>query len=423
MSVDTPATTQSTQRILVGEMAGKVIGDGLIVLPGQGNSLAAVTGDGVVLLDASGRVHAPKMIEALRQHTDAPVHAIIYSHGHGGYNSSVELWEAHAQALGEPAPRRIAHRNVLRRYDRYRETQELQARLNSMQFPSRLTVAQMAASMPMYDPSEVFDDAMVVTTNGRRIELFHAPSEVDDALAVWLPDDGLLAGGAATPGATIPNIGTPLRTQRLTIRWAETLDRLAALGAERLLTEFGPLIEGVSEVRQWLTGPAEALRWLRAEIVRRMNAGMGEREILADMVYPPALFDHPWMQPTYGAPDYIVRDIFREENGWWDRNPTNLHPAAPEDAALAVLSAVDPDRVLARARELADAGQPQLAMHVIDLIATGPDDAPHTGEARHLKAGLCRALAEMTQPYVSRALYRSSARLLDEGQASWTHLP
>ena len=32
--------------ILTGSLAGKTIGDGLIVLPGQGNSLAACTDDG-----------------------------------------------------------------------------------------------------------------------------------------------------------------------------------------------------------------------------------------------------------------------------------------------------------------------------------------------------------------------------------------
>ena len=49
----------------------------------------------------------------------------------------------------------------------------------------------------------------------------------------------------------------------------------------------------------------------------------------ADITYPPELFDHPWMRPVYGDPDYIVRDLYREENGWWDRNPTTLHPASP----------------------------------------------------------------------------------------------
>ncbi|MGH6996781.1 MAG: alkyl sulfatase dimerization domain-containing protein [Phenylobacterium sp.] len=408
--------------VLAGQMAGETIGEGLFVLPGQGNSLAVSTGDGIIVLDASGHAHAPGMIADLRERTEAPVHAIVYSHGHNGYNASVDLWDAHNRERGEPAARRIAHRLLPARYARYRETFELQARMAAMQFPTKRTLDEVGAGFGLHDPTETFDDVITVTTNGRRVELIHAPSEVDDAIALWLPDDGLLAAGAATPGTTIPNIGTPLRTQRYTMRWAVTLERLAALEAERLLTEFGPLIEGRAAVRDWLIRTADALRWLREEVVRRLNAGMNEREILADMTYPDAIFDQPWMQPTYGAPEYIVRDLYREENGWWDRNPTSLHPASEADTAQAVWSAIEPDQVLARARERAAAGEAQLALHVVDLIAAGPASDPRVAEARALKAELCRSLAQTTTAFVSRSLYRTSANLLDQGASSWTAL-
>lgn len=207
------------------------------------------------------------------------------------------------------------------------------------------------------------------------------------------------------------------------MRWAETLERLEKLGAELLITEFGPVIEGSGAIRERLSMTAEALRWLRTEVVRRMNLGMDEREILADMDYPPALFDRPWMRPTYGAPDYIVRDIYREENGWWDRNPTTVHPAPPGAAATAVLSAIaDRQHVLGRARALAESGETQLALHVVDLLALAPGDAPEIEEARTLKAELCRKRAEEVEPYVSKACYSSSAQLLEAGHTSWTGL-
>ena len=410
--------------ILVGELAGQVIGPGLVVLPGQGNSLSIETDAGVVIIDASGPRHAVGMIETLREHTDAPVHAIVYSHGHHGYNSSVPIWQAHNAERGDPPARLVAHENVLTRYARYRETDGLQLRMAAVQFPSRQPVPLEALEpgFALHDPSETFADQMTLVDGSRRVELIWAPSETDDALAVWLPDDGLLLGGAATPGFTIPNIGTPLRTQRFTIRWADTLDRLRALGAGRLLTEFGPLIEGDAVDEQFVR-TAEALRWIRDEVVERMNAGMGEAEILADITYPEELFDQPWMQPTYGAPDYIVRDAYREENGWWDRNPTTLHPAPPADAAAAVLSAItDPQAILDRARALADAGQTQLALHVVDLLALGAGDEPAVVAARTLKAELCNTRAGEIDPYVSKSCYRSSARLLETGPASWQRL-
>lgn len=410
--------------ILSGELAGQQLGQGLVVLPGQGNTLAAETDAGVVVLDASGYRHADGMIATLREHTDSPVHAIVYSHGHHGYNAAVDVWQRHNDERGDPAPRLVAHENVPRRYARYRETEQLQLRMASMQFPAKEPVPLdlLAIGLRLHDPTETFADHMELVGGARRIELLWTPSEVDDAIAMWLPDDGLLCGGAATPGLTIPNIGTPLRTQRLTIRWAETLEQMAELGATRLMTEFGPMIEG-DDIRVQLLATADALRWLRDEVVRRMNAGMGEEEVVDDMTYPDDLFDRPWMRPTYGAADYIVRDIYREENGWWDRNPTNLHPAPPSDAAAAVLSAIGDRRaVLDRTRALAKAGDTQLALHVVDLLALADGDDPDVVEARALKAELCRARAKEIDPFVSKSCYRSTARLLDDGHTSWTHI-
>ncbi len=281
--------------------------------------------------------------------------------------------------------------------------------------------------------TKTFSNEMRLVDGDRPVDLLWAPSEVNDALAIWLPEQGILHGGAATPVDTIPNIGTPLRTQRFTVGWADTLHRLATLGADVLITEFGPVIKAADAVHERLSMTAEALLWLRAEVVRRMNLGMDEREILADMDYPPALFDHAWMLPTYGAPDYIVRDIYREENGWWDRNPTalhptalhptTLHPAPPNAAAAVILSAItDRQHVLDLVRTLAEDGQTQLALHVVDLLALAPGNDSEVEQARALKVELCRTRAREVDPYVSKACYASSARLLDAGHKSWTYL-
>ena len=409
--------------ILVGNLAGKTIGDGLIVLPGQGNSLAACTDDGVVVLDVSSPRHAKKMLGTLRDFTEDPVHAIVYSHGHHGYNSAVPIWLEHNNERGDAPPRLVGHENIVERYARYRETNELQARLASLQFPTGIPVGTVMETFTVHDPTETFTDNMELVGGSRRVELIWAPSEVHDAIAMWFPDDGLLCGGAATPGISIPNIGTPLRTQRFTIRWAETLERLDALGAETLLTEFGPLVEGTGAVHEQLSLTAEALRWLREEVITRMNRGMGEIEILHDISFPEELFGKPWMLPIYGDPEYIVRDLFREESGWWDRNPTSLHPSLPSDAASAVLSAItDPIAVIKKAEELRDGGEIQLALHVIDLIALAEGEDPVVIQARALKTELLRLRGKEVTAFVSKSLYESSARLLENGETSWTNL-
>ncbi len=410
----------STSRAVLSASEGFVeIAPGVHLLPAQGNAMAVIGDDGVALLDSGpGGGRTAKMITHLRSATDLPVRYICYSHGHLGYNDGAGDWIEHNRERGEEPPTLVAHRNLRRRYDRYRETLGLQRTLATMQFPG------LPISFALVDPDLTFEHRLSLPLAGRRIELIWVPSETDDCIAMWLPDDGLLYAGAAFPGTTIPNVGTPLRSQRFTIRWAESCELMASLGAETLVQEFGPVVRGTDAVNDRLLHTARILRWLRDEVVRRMNAGMSEGEILADITPPAEVETHDYLKARYGAVEYVIRDLYREENGWWDRNPTTLHPASPASAGDAVYQALDdPAAVVRRAAALHEAGDTQLAMHVVDLVANAGIVDDVVLEARALKAELCRRRADEVRPYVSKALYRSSAELLDRGAISWQSEP
>ena len=402
---------------LVSGFGAEAVGDGVYIVRGQGNSFAAETDHGLVVVDAGpGGAVTQGMIESLRDLSDAPLHALCYSHGHGGYNAGVDQWIDHARERGDPAPRLVAHRNLPRRYARYRATQSLQNRINEVQF-RRKPGSMDANPRLLHDPTELFDERLVIGER-RRVELLWGPSETDDAIAVWCPQQRLLYGGP-TLIDSIPNVGTPLRTLRDPVRWAATLERLAALGPERAVREFGPMIDGADEVQRVLLHTAGALRWLHAEVVRLLNQGLGEREILATIRYPEEWFGVPWMKPSYGDPSFIVRDIYRSENGWWDRNPTSLHPAPPAEVAAALAEAIaDKAAVIAQARKLEAAGRLQLALHVIDLLALAAGGAPEIAAARQLKADWLRRRADQVPSYVSKSLYLASADAVECGDPS-----
>ena len=384
------------------------VAKGIHTLGSQGNSLVIETQAGVVLVDSGpGGEKTDQMIASLRTITQAPVLAIVYSHGHLGYNFGVDQWLRHAAERGEAKPRLLAHARLPARYERYIETAGLQSWLNTRQFRT----AYPADVRPHWYrmPDETYEARMVIDGGDREVELLAAPSETDDVTAVWVPSERVLYGSAAVI-KSMPNVGTPLRTLRDPIRWAQTLEMMAALSPKVLVPEFGAPVTDPAAIDACLTEPAQLLRWMRAEVVARMNQGMGVDEIVHDMRYPEGWLSSRYLKQTYGALDYIVRDIWRAENGWWDRNPTHLHPANPTDVGAALLSAIaDPTAVLKRARELANQGDPQLAMHVVDLLAGGPPDDPAVAEARELKAVLCEALSKTVSSYVSRQLFLSSA--------------
>ncbi len=379
------------------------------LLPGQGNGLTISTDSGLIQVDTGFNADIGREIIAdIRTVSDKPVKTIVYSHGHVFYNFGIEAWLDHAAERGDPRPHIVAHENLPPRYARYRETLDFQTILNGWQsgFGKAAWEGQL---QPFVDPNSVYRDSLAIGGDSRSVELFWAPAETDDATAVWLPEQRLLYGGAATI-TSIPNVGTPLRTQRDPVRWARTLDRYVELEPEILVREFGPEVHGRDAIAEVLRSTADALRWLRAETVRRINRGDDIEEILADIEYPSEWDDMAWMAPTYGHPDYIVRDIYRSETGWWDRNVTHLHPAPPDEVAAAVRAAIaDTGHVLATARELHGRGDAQLALHVLDLLALGTGDDPDVLEARALKGTIAVELAESTPSFISANLYRTMA--------------
>ncbi|WP_020663064.1 alkyl sulfatase dimerization domain-containing protein [Amycolatopsis benzoatilytica] len=385
--------------------AGEVtqVAAGVFTIGLQGNTLAVETGDGLVVVDTGPAPHlvAPAL-DRLREHTSEPVQWIVYSHGHLGYNYGVPAFFDYAAARGEPRPTVVAHENVVRRYRRYLETAGLQNRINARQF--RRPVTEFPEFPPLTFPHQTYREAM---TLNRTVRLLWAPSETDDVTAVWLPEQRVLYGSAAVING-IPNIGTPMRTMRDTVRWADTLDRLAELRPSLLVPEFGPVVRD-DPVGQ-LTATAAALRWLRAAVVDRLNDGRCADDIVHDLDYPAELFDVPWMRENYGHREYLVRDIVRSETGWWDGNPTTLHPCRPDVAAAARAGAItDKQGVLDQVARLRDEGRTQEALHAVDVLALAPGDDPLVKQARALKAELCSARAKDASSYVSRSFYRTSA--------------
>ncbi|MBT4263461.1 MAG: MBL fold metallo-hydrolase [Deltaproteobacteria bacterium] len=398
--------------VLHGEVKARTCHPGVHILGGMGNTTAFETEQGYVLIDAGfNEAMAAGFMQALQEIKAAPIHSIVYSHGHAGYNNAAWYYQEMASEKGEPAPQIVAHKNLPLRYQRYDETWQLQHYLNGMQF--RMSFDGREKTRHTY-PTVTFQDRLRLNLGNRAVEVIWAPSETDDSVAVWLPDEKVLYTGPAVIAACI-NIGTPLRTQRDDKRWVKTLENFAALEPEVLIPNFGKVIKGKDEIQFMLNNMAEGLRYLRREVTERMNRHMTDVEILHDIEYPAEYFEQPWSAPLYGCPDMIVRDIYRSENGWWDRNPTNLHPAHPGAAASAVLAAIsDRKAVLDKAENLMEAGEVQLALHVIDILALAPDDDDDVKAAKKLKSKLLHLRSKNVPSIVSSNLYLSLADSLDK---------
>ena len=139
-----------------------------------------------------------------------------------------------------------------------------------------------------------------------------------------------------------------------------------------MATPYSALIR----VRQVLNDTANYLQSLYDQTIAMMNAGATLDEIIHTVKPPPSLAEKPWLQAVYDEPEFIVRNIWRLEGGWYDGTPSNLKPAADAERAREIAALAGGVRaVITRANEKLAAGEVVLACHLADwAVAAAPDD-------------------------------------------------
>ena len=93
--------------------------------------------------------------------------------------------------------------------------------------------------------------------------------------------------------------------------------------------------------------------------------------LASEIVLPQEYASLPYLGEYYGCVEWTVRAIFTAYLGWFDGNPTNLHPLPPKERAeKAVALAGGADAVLRAAEEAVRKGECQWCLELCDLLLT-----------------------------------------------------
>jgi alkyl sulfatase BDS1-like metallo-beta-lactamase superfamily hydrolase len=341
--------------------------------------------------------------EVLREWCGDPLRTAVFTHGHIDHVFGVERYEADARDRGAPPPRVVAHEAVPPRFDRYIATAGYNTDINRRQFG----IDRLEWPTDYRYPDETYRDALALDIGGIRFELRHARGETDDHTWVWMPEARILCTGDLFIWAS-PNCGNPQKVQRYAKDWAVALRTMADLGAETLLPGHGLPILGADRIRESLENTAELLQTLHDDTLRMMNAGARLDEIIHTVRAPQSLLDKPYLRPIYDEPEFVVRNVWRYYGGWHDGNPAHLKPA-PDAAVAAEVAALagGPDKLAARARELAAAGDLRLAGHVAEWAAVA---APEDADAQRARAEVFEARVAAEASTMSKGVFGAAAR-------------
>ena len=399
-------TQASEQDPLAGERNDEQCTTDVFKVGTFGNSGIVVTEEGVVVVDTgTGQRSGSRIVKAIRGKTQAPIHTIIYTHGHFDHAFGVRPFLEDAEEKGHPKPRIIAHELVPRRFDRYKELSGQNEHINRIQFavPKELPVV----GREFFYPDITYADAMQFRLGGLTFELYHAMGETDDATWVWVPERKTAIVGDLMVWSC-PNIGNPFKVQRYEVEWAEALEAVAGNNPDYMIPGHGPISTGKEDVQQVCLETAKFLRYLHDEVVRLLNEGCWIEEILERVKVPEDLLSKPWLTPRYGHPTFIIHAIHRRYAGWYNGNPAELFPSKSSEIAAEVVELCGVEQLVERAKELKGKGRIQPALHLADFAIKGANDSKRK-EALLLKAELLDAKADAEPSFIARNIFRNGA--------------
>jgi alkyl sulfatase BDS1-like metallo-beta-lactamase superfamily hydrolase len=357
------------------------------------------TAEGLVFLDTAKPATASQTLAVVRRWDDnSPVHTVIYTHGHIDHTGGINVIDEEADTKGVPRPRVIAHRNVLRRLDRYERSHGFNSIVQGQQFD----LLDYVYPIGQRRPDVVYDETLSLVIGGERIELFHGRGETDDATFVWLPGKRVLASGDFVIWV-FPNAGNPRKVQRYAPDWAVALRHMQKLKPEVLIPGHGPVIFGEARASQVLGDGAEALEHLTTKTLELMDKGAPLDEVLHSVTVPAEYLAKPYLLPEYDDPEFVVRGIYHLYAGWFDGNPAHLKPAKTDELAseLALLAG-GADKLAVRAATLSESGQTRLAAHLAEFASAA---APQDKRIQAVRATVLQRCIEAETSMIGKAIY------------------
>ena len=302
--------------------------------------------DGIIAIDTGESVQEMEAALAeLREHTQRPVVAVIYTHFH-----YVEGTKAVLAEPGNASPMPIyAHERVTANKSRTSgEIAPVYARGLVEQFGITLPIegpdALLHVGLGLFyrnpehapftsgfvPPTVTFGPATTLTIGGLRVEITPAPSDADDSVTLWFPELATCVHNIVWP--TLFNIfairGDEYRDPRVLLTG---IDHVRALGAEHLVATHGPPMSGAADIARRTVRYRDSIQFLWDQTVRGINKGWTTDE-LASRVRLPALYDDDFLtSERYGVGEHHVRQIHNGLRGWFDGAEARLFPLEPTE--------------------------------------------------------------------------------------------
>jgi alkyl sulfatase BDS1-like metallo-beta-lactamase superfamily hydrolase len=388
------------------------VADNVFYATGVGNTVMVTTDAGNIIFDTGLVIQSAKQLSVLREEvSDAPARYVVLSHSHADHVGGTRLWVTAETEI-------IAH-------EEFEEEQRYLTELDPYFYGRNLTLfpwmPEQQASLELLNYRGIEPDIVVDNDEPYRFELggvtfeaIAAPgAEGADNLLLWMPEQRILLSGDffGPQFPQFPNVFT-MRGEKVRrpIEYIDSLNRLLALRPQIIVPSHLEPVVGEQRIAADMTRIRDAVQYVHDATVAGMNAGRSVYELMNSIQLPPELA----LSQTHGKVSWAVKSIWEYYATWFHFDSTTELYAVPAREVYPELAALaSEEALLALAQNFHDAGEPEKALHVIEVAMAGEAPAPAVQIVRVeiLETLLARAEANEKNDY---EIYWLQARL---GQA------
>jgi|TARA_B110000261_G_C13064397_1_gene349529 alkyl sulfatase BDS1-like metallo-beta-lactamase superfamily hydrolase len=389
------------------------------------NSVFVIGDDGVVIIDTLARVeNAERALVELRKITDKPIVAIIYSHGHfdhtagsaafipSGNNEGIPVyasdnWKRYREELVSPLYPMINRRMIEQvGFAVSNPDSERYEHVLGPVYPKSVTQSYVT-------PNHTISGHTKITLAGVKFEIIPIPSEMDDEMIIWLPEEGV-AYAADTMALLYPFLATPRSEPSRSPRgFIKAKDIMLDWQAEHLLLGHGPPVSGTNTVKSVITNYRDVEQTLLDQTIAAINNGMTRNEAAAQVSLPAHLASDPNLIDSYHRASWVIKGLYSKLSGWFGNDAMELIQHTPKEEAYRMISlAGGADNILDQAQISLDEGDyswaAQLATYMIQADKK-------IDEATKIKIKAFTSLASITHSANERYYLLSGALWLEQG--------
>lgn len=388
---------------------------------GHSNVVFVEAGTSVILIDTlDTRERGERLLHIIRENTKKDVKTIIYTHSHPDHRGGAGAFEGSSPKIIAFKPKTpvLEKTELLQDIQNLRGARQFGYTLSDEEAISQgigpregITHGEHRAFVP---PDTVYDrekEACVI--DGVQVEMVRLPGEAEDQIMIWFPQKEVLCCGDNYYGC-FPNLYAIRGGQyRDLAAWINSLDVIMSYPARYLLPGHTAVVLGSEEIKRTLNHFRDAFEYILTHTLEGMNSGRSAEELAAEIKLPPKYADLPYLAEHYGCVEWTVRAIYAAYLGWFDGNPTNLHPLPPKSRSKKMIALMGgAQSVLDAAKCAVSKKEYQWCLELCDLLLAGQDTAGI--EVLQLKASALEMTAEYETSANGRHYYIAYAKELRE---------